>query len=112
MAPALSSQTQKNIKAMIDGWENDSRAAFGDKLTEEISYAQKALDMSPPELRQLLGPVSKGGTGLGSHKAVIAAFAEFGRKISPDAKVVKGSPQAPPPKSAEERLAATYRQQD
>ena len=39
MAPALSAQTQKNIKAMIDGWENDSRAAFGDKLTEEISYA-------------------------------------------------------------------------
>lgn len=111
MAPALQAQTQANIKSMVDGWAEESMkhpVIGGNKLQEHVALANRALALAPPELRQLLGPVSDGGTGLGNHPAVIAGLAAIGRKLSPDTKVVSGTPPAPPPKSAEERLAESY----
>ena len=109
MAPALTSQAQKNLASMIEGWKAESKQAFGDKLSETDTLVQKALDMAQPELRKLLGPHSEGGTELIEHKVIKAWLAEIGRKIGPDTKVVKGSEAAPPRKTPEERLADTYR---
>lgn len=111
MAPSLRKQAETNIAAMIDGWVSETQrdpAIGGDKLNESLAYARKALDLGPPELRQLLGPPAKGGTGLGNHRAIIAWAAEIGRRLSSDAKVVSGSPVSAPPKTAIERLADTY----
>ncbi len=112
VSPALRAQASKNITSMIDGWVEEAKAdpdIGGEKLEETLAYARKAIDLGPPELRSLLGHPSKGGTGLGNHKAIIKWAAAIGRKLSPDAKVVTGSTVTPPAKTAEERLADTYR---
>jgi len=115
MAPALQEQSKANIEAMVTGWkeeaENDPTIG-GAKLKENLAFAAKGLALCPPELRQLLGPVEKGGTGLGNHKAVIAGFAAIGRKVSPDTKVVTGDSDGggdPRKRPAMERLTEAYR---
>jgi hypothetical protein len=113
VSPALRAQQKANLTAMIEGWVSETQRDAeigGTKLDETLRYAQAALEHVPPGLRKLLGPVDSGGTGLGNHRDVIAGFAALGRKLSPDGKVVTG-PAVPnrPPRSAEERLADTYR---
>lgn len=111
VSPALRAQTAANLTAMVDGFVKDTNAdpeIGGEKLKETLSFARRALDLAPPELRQLLGPLSEGGTGLGNHKAIIKWAANIGRKLSPDTKVVTGTEVTPPPKTPEERLAGTY----
>jgi hypothetical protein len=96
---------------MIGNWQNETKAdpiIGGAKLDETVRLAQKALELGPPGLRKVLGPLSEGGTGLGNQRDVLAFLAEVGRRVSPDAKVVSGGPASAPPRSAEERLADFY----
>lgn len=111
VSPALRQQSLRNLNAMVDGWVAETKndpVIGGEKLNETLGYAQRGMALGTPELRQLLGPISEGGTGLGNHKVIIAFMAAIGRKVSPDAKVVSGSEAGRPPLTAEERLAATY----
>jgi hypothetical protein len=111
MAPVLKQRGMDAAEAMIGNWQNETKAdpiIGGAKLDETVRLAQKALELGPPGLRKVLGPLSEGGTGLGNQRDVLAFLAEVGRRVSPDAKVVSGGPASAPPRSAEERLADFY----
>lgn len=59
----------------------------GDKLDENLAVARKALEkFGTPELRDVLN-----STGLGNHPAVIKAFYNAGKAVSPDV-FVAGAP--------------------
>lgn len=111
LSPALRAQTANNVKTMVDGWAAEVRAdpeIGGDNLSATLTYAKRALDLGPPELRTLLGPPEKGGTGLGNHKAILAWAAAIGKRLAPDSKLVTGYDAKPVARTAEERLAAGY----
>ncbi len=106
MAPALLKQSQANIKAMVDGWAEETKndpVIGGDKLKETLSLANKGLALGTPGLRQLLDE-----TGLGNHKEVITFLAQIGRKVSPDTRPVTGNTPTPPAKDVMTRLAESY----
>jgi len=44
-------------------------------------FAQFANVCATPELRKLLGPVRRGGTGLGNHKELVRFLAAVGRRL-------------------------------
>lgn len=88
MAPAIASRQAEQVQAVREQWANDARADKefgGDKLTENLSYAKKAMDQfATPELRTLLND-----SGLGNHPEVIRTFVRVGKTISEDG-FVKG----------------------
>lgn len=51
----------------------------GEQFAPALAIAKKALDASPPELKELLN-----ATGMGNHPAVLRAFYNFGKLMQPD----------------------------
>lgn len=80
-------------RQLIDGWAEQVKAdkeIGGDKLTENLAIAKKAVDtFGSPALRELLE-----ATGLGNHPEVVKAFLKAGKAISEDG-FVRGAPKAP-----------------
>ena len=68
--------------ARVEGWAEEVKAdkvLGGDKLTESLAIAKKAIDLGPPELKGLLD-----STGLGSHPAVFKWAHAVGKALSED----------------------------
>lgn len=65
----------------IEGWANEAKAdeeIGGDAFDENVAVAKKALETyGSPELKDILDQ-----SGLGSHKAVIAAFYKVGKELA------------------------------
>ena len=90
-------QAQK--REQIAAWANQTRAAYGAGLEQEIGFALRAADtFGGPELRELLEE-----TGLGNHPVVIRTLSGIGRTISEDASL-GGQPSAPQDKTFAEAL--------
>lgn len=89
LAPAMQQRAQAAIESTKAQWMESSRTDKefgGDKLTENLAVAKKALDtFGSPELRTLLNE-----SGLGNHPELIRAFYRAGKAISED-KVVNGA---------------------
>jgi hypothetical protein len=104
IAPKVAERFVANQMAAIDkaitGWVDATKAdkaLGGEKLTENLAVAEKALAaFGTPELRKLLGnydaKANPNGTGLGNHPEVIRAFFNAGKAISED-KFVPGGRQ-------------------
>lgn len=76
-------------KGRVAQWADEVRGdkdIGGDKLTETLSVAKKAIDLGPPELKELLNV-----SGLGNHPAVVKWAYAVGKALSED-RFVKGSP--------------------
>ncbi|MBO7190952.1 MAG: hypothetical protein J6V32_02460 [Elusimicrobiaceae bacterium] len=90
-------QAQK--REQVANWANQTRAAYGAGLEQEITFALRAADtFGGPELRELLEE-----TGLGNHPVVIRTLSGIGRTISEDASL-GGQPSAPQDKTFAEAL--------
>lgn len=78
-------------QAQTEQWAADVKAdkeIGGDKLTANLSAAQRALDLfGTPELKEYLE-----GTGLGNHPELVKAFIKIGKAMSEDG-MVDGSNQ-------------------
>ena len=78
-------------QAQTEQWAADVKAdkeIGGDKLTANLSAAQRALDQfGTPELKEYLE-----GTGLGNHPELVKAFIKIGKAMSEDG-MVDGSNQ-------------------
>ena len=83
----------------ISAWANETRALYGAKLEQEITYALRAANtFGGPDLRALLEE-----TGLGNHPVIIRTLSGIGRTISEDA-CPGGTPAAPQDKTFAEAL--------
>jgi hypothetical protein len=75
---------------MVNGWADQVRAdkdIGGDKLTETVAIAKKAIDLGPPGLKELLNT-----TGLGNHPDVVRWAYRVGKALS-EGSFVPGSPK-------------------
>jgi hypothetical protein len=92
IAPAFAERQANALEAARTQWETDAKADKeygGNKLTENLAVARKALDtFGTPELRTLLNE-----SGLGNHPEIIRAFYRAGKAISEDT-FVGGKPSA------------------
>jgi len=83
MSPVMAQRQAEQIAAVRESWASDAKSDKefgGDKLTENLSVAKKAMDaFGTPELTALLND-----TGLGNHPEIIRAFYRAGMKISED----------------------------
>lgn len=87
-------------KAAISGWADEVRndkELGGDKLNETLATAKKAIDLGPPELKELLN-----NSGIGNHPAVVKWAYTVGKALSEDS-FVSGKAGAQP-KSTASRL--------
>lgn len=86
--PMVQQQQAEAWQKTIEQWAADVKAdkeIGGDKLTANLSAAQRALDQfGDPELKEYLA-----STGLGNHPALVKAFIKVGKAMSED-KVVTG----------------------
>jgi len=102
MAPVMASRQQEQVQAARKQWEADARADAefgGDKLTENLAVAKRAMDaFATPELKTLLNE-----SGLGNHPEIIRAFYRAGRAISEDG-FVAGSRQPASRQNTAQRL--------
>ena len=90
--------------AQATAWADEVRAdktLGGDKLPESVATAKKALDLGPPELRDLLNT-----TGLGNHPAVFQWAHSVGKALSVD-RFVAGSATDGDTKTMADRLYST-----
>lgn len=79
-------RTEAFVK-QVQGWEESVKSdkeLGGDKLPETLAVCRKAIDLGPPELRDLLS-----STKMGSHPAVVKWAYAVGKALSED-KFVKG----------------------
>jgi hypothetical protein len=84
----------------VEGARSDKEFG-GEKLTENLAVAKRALDtFGTPELRTLLNE-----SGLGNHPEIIRAFFRAGKAISEDKFVTAGSGS---PKGAKDAANALY----
>lgn len=83
LAPALQARQAQVAEAAKAEWAESSKADKefgGDKLTENLAVAKKAIDtFGSPELREFLNK-----SGLGNHPELIRAFYRAGKTISED----------------------------
>lgn len=90
MAPVMQARQVEAIEAIKKQWVDNAtvdKEFGGDKLTENLAVAKKALDkFGTPELRTLLNE-----TGLGNNPEIIRAFYRAGKAISEDSFVGGGS---------------------
>ncbi len=105
IAPALANKQAAAIERVKNEWAEASKADKdfgGDKLTETLSLAKKALDQfGSPELRTFLNQ-----SGLGNHPEIIRAFYRAGKAISED-RVVTGQGGAAAQNDARKLYAAS-----
>lgn len=94
-------QHLKTITGWADAVKSDKEIG-GDKLAENLATARKAIDLGPPELKELLN-----STGLGNHPAVVKWALAVGKKLSEDA-FVPGSKTTVPQNTEEARAARMY----
>ena len=89
VGPKLAERQAAQIEAVRNGWADNSKADKefgGDKLTENLGVAKKALDQfGTAELRSLLNE-----SGLGNHPEVIRFMYRAGKAISED-RIVTGA---------------------
>ena len=93
VSPVMAAKQQEVLTGLKTQWVKDTssdKEFGGDKLTENLGMAKRALDtFGTPELTTLLNE-----TGLGNHPEVIRAFYRAGKAISEDG-FVKGTTSAP-----------------
>lgn len=85
--------------ATVKGWADEVKAdkeLGGDKLQETLAVAKKAIDLGPPELKELLET-----SGMGNHPAVVKWAHAVGKALSEDA--IRSGNTAP----AQERSTAS-----
>ncbi|MCM7139883.1 peptidase [Enterobacter kobei] len=89
--PMVQQQQAETWQKTTEQWAADVKAdkeIGGDKLTANLSAAQRALDQfGTPELKEYLE-----GTGLGNHPELVKAFIKIGKAMSEDG-MVDGSNQ-------------------
>lgn len=69
-------------KTMVGEWAETVKAdkeLGGDKLDQTLATAKKAIDLGPPELKEMLNV-----TGLGNHPAVVKWAYTIGKALSED----------------------------
>lgn len=92
MGPAMAKRQAQVLDTVRTQWADSARSDKefgGEKLSENLSVAKRALDAyGSPELRSLLNE-----SGLGNHPEVIRFFVRAGKAISQDT-FVAGSPVA------------------
>lgn len=90
LAPVLEGRQTQQVESIRNGWAEASKADKefgGEKLSENLAFAQKALNQfGSPELRSLLNE-----SGLGNHPELIRLMVRAGKAISED-RYVGGSP--------------------
>ena len=90
LAPAMQARQAQAVETAKATWASESQADKefgGDKFSENLSVAKKAIDaFGSPALRTLLNE-----TGLGNHPEIIRAFFKAGQSISEDRLVPSGS---------------------
>lgn len=92
-------KTAEEKRQTIAGWARQTKAYYGAKLDEEISFALRAADaFGGPDFRALLED-----TGLGNHPIMIRTLVGIGRCISEDA-CPGGQPAAKQDKTFAEAL--------
>lgn len=100
VAPVMAQRQAEAMVAQEKAWSDAARADKeygGDKLTENLGIAKKAMDaFTTPALRDLLEQ-----TKLGSHPEVIRMFVKAGAAISQDGFVQGGTAAAKPKSPAE-----------
>ncbi len=83
MAPTIQARQAEQLAALREDWATSARADKefgGDKLTESLGAAKKALDQfGSPEFKTLLND-----SGLGNHPEVIRFMVRAGKAISED----------------------------
>ena len=83
VAPVIQARQAEQIEAARNAWAESARTDKefgGDKLTENLAVAKKALDtFGTPELKKLLNE-----SGMGNNPEVIRAFYRAGKAISED----------------------------
>lgn len=92
MAARIEVKRAADHVAQVKAWGDEVRAdkeLGGDKLPAALAVAQKAIDLGPPELRDLLDL-----TGLGNHPAVFRWAHAVGKALSEDT-FRGGNPPAP-----------------
>lgn len=103
MVPTLQARQADQLKAIHQEWQNASTADKefgGEKLTENLGVARKALDtFATPELRTLLET-----TGLGNHPEMLRLLYRAGKAISEDKFVGGAAAGGNSGKSVAERL--------
>lgn len=80
-------------KTMVSGWADEVKAdkdIGGDKLEASMAIAKKAIDLGPPELKELLN-----NSGLGNHPAVVKWAHTIGKALSEDRFVSGKAGEAP-----------------
>lgn len=102
VSPVMAAKQQEVLTELKTQWVKDTssdKEFGGDKLTENLGMAKRALDtFGTPELTTLLNE-----TGLGNHPEVIRAFYRAGKAISEDG-FVKGTTSAPVEQDPARRL--------
>lgn len=90
---------EEEKRQTLERWAGQSKALYGAKLEEELSYALRAADaFGGPDLRTLLED-----TGLGNHPVIIRTLGGVGRAMSEDV-FPGGKPSAPQDKTFAEAL--------
>jgi hypothetical protein len=112
MAPKMAERQMAQIEAIRTGWADSSKGDKefgGEKLSENLSVAKKALDaFGTTELRSLLNE-----SGLGNHPEVIRFMFRAGKAISEDRMVTgtKGAAKPAGPRSFNDLADALYSSQ-
>ena len=92
LAPALQAQNAADFEQAKTEWAGAStsdKEFGGDKLSENLAVAKKAVDQfASPELRSLLE-----SSGFGNHPEVVRLFYRVGKQISEDGFVASGATQ-------------------
>ena len=103
LAPAMQARQAEQQQAAVSAWAEQSKGDKefgGEKLTENVALAQKALkQFGTPELTALLNQ-----SGLGSHPEIIRAFYRAGKAISEDGSFVNGASKGAGGQSAAQRM--------
>jgi hypothetical protein len=103
MAPAMAQRQADAVEAARTEWANLSTAdkeIGGDKLTENLAVAKKALDkFGTPELSKLLNE-----SGLGNHPEIIRVLYRAGKAISEDTFVGGGGQGKTEPETVAQRM--------
>ena len=90
-AKVYAQESLEGHKAMVKGWETETRKRLGANFEAEMAVAAKARDQfGTPELRELLGT-----TGLANHPDVINFFIKVGKGMMEDGHV-DGKGKTPP----------------